>query len=399
VNSTSPHLLAVQASSDLRRAGGHGQFAETLKVFVPANATGTSTSSQVGAITSRGLPAGLPVGNKQQGSVGLGYIYALSATDAHGRGVSQLSSAHPLLIQFSYDPADLVGIDPATLRIAFVDPAGKTWKRLVTNVDTFHHLLTALSTHLTFFQVQGVTQTPAQWTKAQAQLTLLAAAGAPHITRLPTSQAAVGGVPLDLVLPTGRQQAPVSLIVTGAPGAQLKVTFTLAGTAIVQTLTLDYGYGATAFTPPHPLKGAQHLRVSVTVSLGTSRYTATSIVTLQPGQRTGPLPPGAPPLWATLVSAHVHVAVTHPLLDVQTAPGLVVQAALAQGGRPLTGLAATICTADSRGTAQCRLPLIPRALLASMLKGKTKTVTLQVVVTVARYGQSSQQMLPLTVGL
>jgi hypothetical protein len=314
--------------------------------------------------------------------------------------MSQLSGAHPMLIQLSYDPAGLVGIDPATLRIAFVDPAGKTWRSLPTTVDTFHHLLTALTTHLTFFQVRGVTQNTAQRSKAQAQLALLAAAGVPRVTLLPISRATVGGVPLDLILPAGRQHAPVSLVATGAPGAQLKIAFTLADTSVVQTFTLDaHGYGTTAFTPLRPLKSAQRLRVAVSVSLGTSHYTTTGIVTLQPGLSSGPLPPGAPPLWATLASSRVQAGFTHPLALVQTAPGLVAQAVLAKAGKPLAGLKATACMANTRGAAQCRLPLIPRTLLTAQTKGKEKTVTLQVVVTVTQHGQSSQQTLTLTVGL
>jgi hypothetical protein len=95
----------------------------------------------------------------------------------------------------------------------------------------------------------------------------------------------------------------------------------------------------------------------------------------------------------------VRAGVTHPLVRVQTAPGLVVKAVLAKGGRPLIGLAATTCIGDSRGTAQCRLPLVPRALLVPVAKAKTKTMTLQVLVTVTRHGQSSQQIQPLTVEL
>jgi hypothetical protein len=395
-----PRLLAIQATSDLRAGGGHGQFGETLKLFVPAHAGAMANVSSPGALSPANLAARLSLVNSQPDHAGLGYIYALTATDTQGRPVARIDGAHPLLIQLGYDPASLGGMNPATLAIAVVDPSRLTWKSLPTSVDTFHHLLTAITTSLSFFQVQGVSQNPAQRTAAQANLALLAASGVPHVSLLSTSHPAVGGVPLDLLLPTGRQHAPVSLAVTGAPGARLTVAFTLAGATIVQTLRLDaQGYATTSFAPLQPRKSPQTLQVAVSVSLGASRYSITRSISLQPGQTGDPLPSGAPPLWATLASSRVRAAVTHPLVQVQTAAGLVVQAVLEQGGRPLAGLQAASGTAGRQGLAQCRLPLIPRALLLADGRGEPKTVTLQVLVSVSRRGQSSQQTLPLTVSL
>ena len=395
----SPHLLAVQAGADLSKGGGHGQFSEALKLFVPAGAVNTSLALHVEMPPLSSLPPGLLTATGQRGSVGLGFIFALSASSANGQPVSQFTGAHPLLLQLLYDPAGLQGVDPATLRISFVDPAGNAWKDLPTTVDTFHHILTARTSHFTLFQARGVTHTQAQLNMAQARLTMLAASGAPRVTILPTSQAAVGGVPLDLMLPQGRRHAPVSLVVTGAPGAQLRAAFTLAGVAITQTLALDaQGYATTGFAPPTALTSSQRLQMAVTVSLGASRYATAGTVTLLSGQSSGPLPPGAPPLWATLASSNVRAQTNHPMLLVQTAPGMVVRAVLAKAGQPLTGLGVTLGTADRRGVLQLRLPLIPRTLLALQTQGKGKTLVLQVVVTVTQRGQSSQQVLALAVG-
>ncbi|HVA93118.1 MAG TPA: hypothetical protein VNL71_25140, partial [Chloroflexota bacterium] len=251
--------------------------------------------------------------------------------------------------------------------------------------------VTARATRLALFQARGVSH-------AKGGLTTTGFSGAPRITMPATSHATVSDLPLDLVLPQGRLQAPVSVIVTGAPGAKLSAGFSMAGVTITQTLTLDaQGYAATYFAPPTPPRSPQPLKVSVKVSLGGARYAATGMVTLSAGQRKGPLPPGAPPLWATLSSSSVQAQAAPPLLTVRTAPGQVVYAGLDPAGKPLTGLPAVMGIADRRGLLRLPLPLIPRTLPALQSLGKGKTLALRVVVMVSLHGASSLQVLALTV--
>ncbi len=387
----SPHLVAFQTSANLGKGSGSGNFTETLKLFVPGGAFNTNLSLHLGTPSLGNLSSSLRAGTGSSGKVGFGFVFALSASDTNGNAVARFSGARPALIQLLYDPAGLQGTDPTTLRVSTLDPTGTTWQDLPTTVDTFHHMLTARATRLTLFQARG--DRPAKGGPAGTTF-----AGPVHITMPAVSRASLGGMPLDLALPQDSLQAPVSLIVTGAPGARLSAGFTRAGVTITQTLTLDtQGYAATYFTPPTPPKSPQRLQMSVKVSLGGASYATTGTVMLAVGQGEGPLPPGAPPLWATLSASSVKAQAAPPLLTVRTAPGMTVHAVLEQAGKPVAGLPAETGDADHQGLLQLPLPFIPRTLPAVQSLGKGKTLALQVVVTVSLHGAADTQVLALTV--
>ncbi len=387
----SPHLFAFQTNADLAKDSGSGSFTETLKLFLPGGALGTSSALHLATPPLGSLAAGLRAGTGSGGKVGFGFIFALSAHSTNGKAVSQFTGARPVLIQLLYDPSGLQGIDPATLRVSAVDSTGKTWQDLPTTVDTFHHILTARAPRLTLFQARGLF--PAKGGPAGTTF-----AGAIHITLPAMSQASVAGMPLDLVLPQGSPRAPISLIVTGAPSAKVSAGFTTGGLTITQMLTLDaQGYAATYFAPSTPPKNPQPLRMSVKVTLGGASYTTMGTVMLAAGQSKGPLPPGAPPLWVMLSPTSVQAQAAPAVLTVHTAPGQVVNAVLDKTGKAVAGLPAETGTTDQQGLLKLSLPFIPRTLPAVQSLGKGKTLTLQVVVTVSLHGASSTQVLTLTV--
>ena len=393
VSPGAPRLISVRSSVDLARGGGKGTFDETLSLFLPASAVTTKTAFYLQVPPPASLPSGLANEKEKGYHTGLGFVFVVADGGVNSDNTGPFASVHPMALQLKYDPNYLQGIDPRTLRIGTVDPFANAWRDLPTTVDTFHHTLTARAALFTFIQIRGLATTKAQANSTNAALATLAASGSPRVTMLPASNAALGGVPLDLQLPSGRMQAPVTITATGAPDSRLLATFTLANVTIQQTLTLDaQGYAAAAFTPPAPLTSPAQLRVAAVVSLNGSSYSRATTVTLLPGTVSGPLPGGAPPLWATLGSTLVHAG-AHPTLTVQTAAGLTVHAVLIRAGKPLAGFAVITGTANGRGIARLRLPTLPRSLMAG-----GKSALLQLVVTVTRHGQSSRQILALTVG-
>jgi hypothetical protein len=335
----------------------------------------------------------------QPNNVGIGPVYDLFATNnRRGAPVHQFDPHHPLLLQMIYDPAQLDGLDPATLTVAYFDTGSKTWRSLPTTIDTYNHILTATTTHFTLFQVRGTARTQAQLKGAQARQAALAASGPPRVNVVPVVPIVLGGVPLIITVPSGRQRPPLAVQITGAPYAQVEVTFASGGTSIVQALPLDaHGYATTAFVPGEPLTKPQAVRVSVTVTSGAARKTAVQTVILLPNQVAGRTPPGAPALRATLSASRVRAGAQSPLLAVRTAPGAAVRALLMLAGQPSVSAGAVTGKANQHGTLSLRLPSIPRGLVVSRTKGKAKTVTVQIVVTASLRGASTRQALPLTV--
>src|SRR5205807_3653862 len=119
----------------------------------------------------------------------------------NGVPVHKFDPAHPLVIQITYDPAELGDLDPATLKIGYFDVTNRRWLLLPATVDTVNHTVTALTTHFTLFQIRATARTRAQVKSAQARLAALAAAGAPRVRALPAVQPVVGGVPFVVILP------------------------------------------------------------------------------------------------------------------------------------------------------------------------------------------------------
>jgi hypothetical protein len=395
----SPRTLSVKVTFTLTAENGQtAQYVSTLKVLVPAGATTSGLAIEMQVPPLQG-PALLTGAAGQLNNVGIGPAYDLFATNSRtGAPIHQFDPHHPLLLQMSYDPAQLDGIDPATLTVAYYNPGSKTWRSLPTTIDTYNHILTATTTHFTLFQVRGTARTKAQLKGAQARQAALAASGPPRVNVLPVAPLTLGGVPLIITVPSGSQRPPLAVEVTGPPYAQMEVTYAIGGTSIVQVLHLDaHGYAITAFVPGDPLTKPQMVRVSVTVTSGAAHKTAVQTVILLPNQVAGRTPPGAPALRATLSASHVRAGAQSPLLAVRTAPGAAVRALLMLAGRPSVSAGAVAGKANQRGALSLRLPSIPRALVVSHTRGKAKTVTVQVVVTVSLRGASTRQALPLTV--
>jgi hypothetical protein len=217
-------------------------------------------------------------------SVGVGFAYNLIAQDVQTRAsVHQFDRAHPLVIQFTYQPQEVVGLDPQDLHIAFFDVQSHAWQNLPTTVDTVNHVLTALTTHFTLFQVRGVARTPAEVRTAEAHQASLAAAGPPAVTVVPLVQPSVAGVPLVVTLPAGQVRPPFRLLVTGAPHAQLQVAVKLNGRTVAQSLALDAnGYGIATFMAAPPLTSPQSVLVTARVTRNAAYQTVTQLLTLLP---------------------------------------------------------------------------------------------------------------------
>jgi hypothetical protein len=395
----SPGVLAIKVDVTIHMPGGHEEpFSQILQVLLPAHAAGEDISLHVAVPLLDTVPA-LTGSIGQQNNVGIGYGFDLTAQSTlTGQPLHQLASKHPLVMQLTYNQADLQGLDPTTLRIAFFDPTTGTWSALPTTVDSFHHTLTATVAHVTLFQVRATARTQAQINATRVRLATLAAAGPPRVSVLPIPQTTLAGVPLLITLPSGRQHPPFSIQVTGVPRGQLTVTYTVAGNTTVQTLSLDaHGYATTAFVPSGPQKAAQRLRVSVTVVSGASHLTRTETVMLLPGLAAGPRAPGAPSLRAVLSVTRVRAGMPGPLLTVQTTHGATVHVALMLPGHAPTILAAVAGKANSRGALRLRLPKVARALVVSRTTGTRRVLALQVVVTSTVGDQSTRQVFALTI--
>lgn len=383
---TMPRLFAVDVA--LPAAGGHGppaQPTESLALFVPAGAMTTALSLRISVPPLSGVP--LPVqGQPPQADVALGFAFDLTAViSGTDLAVRRFDQGRPLTLQVHYDPAAAGDLDPTTLRLAYYDPTTRAWRDLATTADVYQHTLTAAITHFTLFQVRATARTRAQVTAAQARLARLAAAGAPLVTVQPPSQSVVGGVPLLISIPAGAQLAPLSVSVTGLPGARVQATFVLPGGTTVQTFSLDArGYGTTAYLPGEPLRTAQPLQVAITVAGGATAATVRQRVTLLPA-RGGAPPPGLLPLRLGLASSTLRVGGVGPVLTVTTAPGAAVRAVLSTGGPHPTALATAAGAAGRGGAVTLRFAMRPRSALAG--------APLRLVVTATLRGRSTTQTL------
>jgi hypothetical protein len=393
-------VVAVHVTFGHRPVHGQRRHESTtlLRLLVPVRAFATPLLIRVelAPFASADVLSGT-VG--QRNDVGIGPVYDLIAVSAAtGAPVHQFARNHPLLIQMTYDPADLDGVAPTTLTIAFFDTASRTWRALPTTLDTYNHTLTATTTHLTLFQVRGTARTQAQLKAAQATQAAIAAAGPPRVAVVPVVPVALDGVPLIVTVPAGRQRAPLSIQITGAPHAEVQVTFTTGGTSVVQFLPLDaHGYATTAYVPGVPLKNPQQLLVTVAVARGTARRTASQTVLLLPSESTGPLPLGAPVLSATLSSAHTRAGAPSPRLTVHTAPGATVMVMVLLAEQTSTPVGTIVGKADARGGIAVRLPRIPRPLVIARTTRTHPTLALQAVITARLDTASSRQTLQFSV--
>lgn len=378
----SAQVLAVQATLGLTTTQKTPLFTEALQLLVPAGTISGGVSLHVATPPLDTVP-GLIQGLGHANNVGVGLAFDLTAIDnLTGQHVRQFSFQHPLLLQFSYDPADIAGLDPSTLVVAYYDPATRTWRALPTTIDALHHVLTAATTHFTLFQIRATAHTAAQLTQARARLATLAVAGAPHVATLPRTSA--GMITLASV-PAGSQHVPLSLSITGTPQTRIRIVYTLPTGRQTQSLTLAArGYVTLLFTPTVPLTTAQPLLITVIATHGSVQQTTTYSRLLQPG---------APPLRARLSESYLHATTPGPLLTVTTTRGAMVRVSIQQAGKPLAGLPPLQGTANAHGALTLSLPPLPAALVRSKV-----AVVLHVVVTAILAGQSSQQTLTLTVG-
>ncbi len=377
--------------------GTKTQIRQTMGMIMPAGAVTGSVALKIG-LPALGTVPELTGDVGEQNNAGIGMVYEVDATNiSTGQTVHQLSPQHPVILQFTYDPSQIAGVDPTTLRVCYFDLPTGDWRPLPTTVDTFHHILTATTDHFTLFAVRVTARTQAQINTARARLAALSAAGPPDVSALPVSQASVGGVPLVITVPNTPQHAPLSVEITGAPHLRLQIVFTLAGATTVQSLALDaHGYAATAFIPSPDVTTAQTLHVAVGVAHGNA-YAATRTLTLLPGRSHGPLPPGAPMLGATLSTGSARAGATSPQLFVTTATHAAILAVLGLTGVPLTGVNTVMAIANAQGVAILTLPILPGTVFNTLAQTMGTPLHLQVMVTSTLHGESTQVTLPLTV--
>ncbi len=374
--------LAIKATLALTTTKKSPQFSEALQLLVPEGATvGETVSLHVDVPPLNTVPV-LTQTLGHSNNVGFGLAFDLTAINNEtNQLVHQFSPQHPILLQLSYDPADLAGLDPNTLTIAFYDPATRAWPSLPTTVDALHHLLIATTTHFTLFQIRATAHTAAQLTQARSRLATLAAAGTPHVAALPLTAASV----LTLVsVPAGRQRVPLSLQITGTPQTKISIVYTLPRMRMIQSFSLGTsGYATILFTPTIALTSAQPLLIGVTATHGSAQQSTTY-------QRI--LLPGAPLLQAQLSKSSLHAATPSPLLTITTTPGALVRVAVQQAGASHSVLSSQQGTANAHGTLKLPLARLP----ATLFQGKV--VVLHVVITATLADQSSQQTLMLSVG-
>ncbi len=384
-------VLSLQATSPLAAAGGES-VAQRLQLLVPTGAVTGVTRFQA-SVLALPLPAGGIVPG-QPNNVALGFAFQLTASTRAGRPVRRFDPRRPLLLRISYQLVDLGPLDPATLRVTFLDTSTGTWRTLPTTVDPFQQTLVALTTHVTLFQVRATARTPAQVRAAQARMAGLAAQGAPRVTVQQVLPGGVGGFPLLVTVPAGHQRAPLIVTVLGAPRAGVRIAFSLPGSLTVQSLSLDgRGYATTAFSPP---TATQRLVVSTTVSSGAASVTVAQVITMLPSLRRTAALPGAPPLQATLRSAPLSRGRTNALVTVATAPQArvrLVLLALHSGVRRT--LVAVTARADRSGVARLRLMLTPPTRPPVGATGRHSQDPVLLVVTAALGGRWTQERLPL----
>jgi len=387
-------VLSLQATSPLAAAGGES-VAQRLQLLVPTGAVTGVTRFQA-SVLAPPLPAGGIVPG-QPNNVALGFAFQLTASTRAGRPVRRFDPRRPLLLRISYQLADLGPLDPATLRVTFLDTSTGTWRTLPTTVDPFQQTLVALTTHVTLFQVRATARTPAQVRAAQARMAGLAAQGAPRVTVQQVLPGGVGGFPLLVTVPAGHQRAPLIVTVLGAPRAGVRIAFSLPGSLTLQSLSLDgHGYATTAFSPPTAPQATQRLVVSTTVSSGAASVTAAQVITVLPPLRRTAALPGAPPLQATLRSAPLSRGRTNALVTVATAPQASVRLvllALHSGVRRT--LVAVTARADRSGVARLRLTLTPPTRPPFGATGRHSQDPVLLVVTAALGGRWTQERLPL----
>jgi uncharacterized protein YkwD len=202
-----PAVLSIAASAVVASGGVAGRFTQRLQVLVPAGAVDQPTLVQARLVPLGRLPAA-PQAAGEPNNAALGFAFDLRAASVSGgHPLSRFNPRHPLVLVTTYRAADLGALAAATLHLTYFDPGGRRWRTLPTTVDPLRHTLVAATTHFTLFQVRGTARTPAQVRQARARQAALAAAGPPVVSAVPVTPARLGGEPLLVTMPVGRQRA------------------------------------------------------------------------------------------------------------------------------------------------------------------------------------------------
>ncbi len=279
-----PTTAGVLALAITVEIPGQPAYTQDITLVAPAGALTTTARLGVGVfIPGPGQIAALV--RDSHNNLPLGVMLSLTATSTSGQPLHLFNRQHPIIVQTTFDSAELHGQPASSLHLTYFDPATGIWHNLPTSVGIGSSTIIAATTHFTLFQVRASSRSQASIGKARQHLAALAAAGKPHVTVLGTQRLAPGQLPVIVSILKGKQGVPITAEITGPPHGTAHVTWRITGsrTVVLRSLSLNsQGYGVTAGFSPPSARTSRFLTASVTVSIGRFKRTIITRTKLMP---------------------------------------------------------------------------------------------------------------------